>query len=285
MATEIPKVTLNNGIEMPILGFGVFQIPPEQTEQTALEALEAGYRALDTAASYGNEEAVGRAIAASGVPRDHLFVTTKLFIQKKPGEDSARRAIERSLQRLGLDYVDLFLIHQPLGDYYSAWRTLEEANRKGLAKAIGVSNFYPDRLIDLVGHNEVIPAVNQIETHPFFQRTADQDLMRKHGIQIESWGPFAEGKNDLFHNLVLMGIAAEHRKSVGQVVLRWLTQRGVIVIPKSVRPERMRENMDIFDFQLTDEQMTQIAGLDGGVSLFFDHRDPERVSWLNSRAE
>lgn len=285
MAAEIPKVTLNNGIEMPILGFGVFQIPPEQTEQTALEALEAGYRALDTAASYGNEEAVGRAIAASGVPRDDLFVTTKLFIQKKPGKDTARRAIERSLQRLGLDYVDLFLIHQPLGDYYSAWRTLEETNRKGLAKAIGVSNFYPDRLIDLVEHNEVIPAVNQIETHPFFQRTADQNLMRRHGIQIESWGPFAEGKNDLFHNLVLMGIAAEHRKSVGQVVLRWLTQRGVIVIPKSVRPERMRENMDIFDFQLTDEQMTQIAGLDGGVSLFFDHRDPERVSWLNSRAE
>ena len=285
MATEIPKVTLNNGIEMPILGFGVFQIPPEQTERTALAALEAGYRALDTAASYSNEEAVGRAIAASGVPRDDLFVTTKLFIQKKPGEDSARRAIERSLQRLGLDYVDLFLIHQPLGDYYSAWRTLEEANRKGLAKAIGVSNFYPDRLIDLVEHNEVIPAVNQIETHPFFQRTADQDLMRRHGIQIESWGPFGEGKNDLFRNLVLTGIGAEHAKSVGQVVLRWLTQRGVIVIPKSVRPERMRENMDIFDFQLTDEQMTQIAGLDGGVSLFFDHRDPERVSWLNRRAE
>ena len=285
MVNEIPKVTLNNGIEMPILGFGVFQIPPEQTEQTALEALEAGYRALDTAASYGNEEAVGRAIAASGVPRDDLFVTTKIFIQKKPGEDSARRAIERSLQRLSLDYVDLFLIHQPLGDYYSAWRMLEEANRKGLAKAIGVSNFYPDRLIDLVEHNDVIPAVNQIETHPFFQRTADQNLMRKHSIQIESWGPFAEGKNDLFSNPILMGIGAEYGKSVGQVVLRWLTQRGVVVIPKSVRPERMRENMNIFDFRLTDDQMTRIAGLDGGVSLFFDHRDPERVSWLNSRAE
>lgn len=285
MVTVIPKVALNNGIEMPILGFGVFQIPPEHTEQTALEALEAGYRALDTAASYGNEEAVGRAIAASGVPRDDLFITTKLFIQKKPGEDSARHAIERSLQRLRLDYVDLFLIHQPLGDYYSAWRMLEEANRKGLAKAIGVSNFYPDRLIDLVEHNEVVPAVNQIETHPFFQRTADHDLMRKHGIQIESWGPFAEGKNDLFSNPILTGIAADHRKSVGQVVLRWLTQRGVVVIPKSVRPERMRENMDIFDFQLTDDQMRRIAELDGGVSLFFDHRDPERVSWLNSRAE
>ena len=285
MVTLIPKVTLNNGIEMPILGFGVFQIPPEQTEKTALEAVEAGYRALDTAASYANEEAVGRAIEASGVPRDDLFVTTKLWIQKKPGEESARQAIARSLQRLRLDYVDLLLIHQPLGDYYSTWRAMEEANRKGLAKAIGVSNFYPDRLIDLVEHNDVVPAVNQIETHPFFQRTADQDLMREHGIQIESWGPFAEGKNDLFRNPILTGIGAEHGKSVGQVVLRWLTQRGVVVIPKSVRPERMRENMDIFDVQLTDEQMRQIAALDGGVSLFFDHRDPERVSWLNSRAE
>lgn len=281
----IPKVTLNNGIEMPILGFGVFQIPPEQTENTALEALEAGYRALDTAASYGNEEAVGRAIAARGVPREELFVTTKLWIQKRPGEESARQAIARSLQRLRLDYVDLLLIHQPLGDYYSTWRAMEQANRKGLAKAIGVSNFYPDRLIDLVEHNDVVPAVNQIETHPFFQRTADQDLMRKHGIQIESWGPFAEGKNDLFSNPILTGIGADHGKSVGQVVLRWLIQRGVVVIPKSVRPERMRENMDIFDFQLTAEQMARIAGLDGGVSLFFDHRDPERVSWLNSRAE
>ena len=285
MVTVIPKVTLNNGIEMPILGFGVFQIPPEQTEKTALDALEAGYRALDTAASYGNEEAVGRAISASGVPRDDLFVTTKLWIQKKPGEESARQAIARSLQRLRLDYVDLLLIHQPLGDYYSTWRAMEEANRKGLTKAIGVSNFYPDRLIDLVEHNDVVPAVNQIETHPFFQRTSDQDLMRKHGIQIESWGPFAEGKNDLFSNPILTGIGADHGKSVGQVVLRWLIQRGVVVIPKSVRPERMRENMDIFDFELTDEQIKRIAGLDGGVSLFFDHRDPERVSWLNSRAE
>lgn len=285
MVRVTPNVTLNNGVAMPMLGFGVFQIPPEQTEQVVLNALEAGYRALDTAASYGNEGAVGRAIAASGVPRHDLFVTTKLWIQKRPGEESAREAIARSLQRLRLDHVDLLLIHQPLGDYYSTWRAMEEANRKGLAKAIGVSNFYADRLIDLVEHNEVIPAVNQLETHPFFQRSADQDIMRKHGIQIESWGPFAEGKNDLFKNPTLMGIAAQHGKSVGQVVLRWLTQRGVVVIPKSVRPERMRENMNIFDFQLTDEQMARIAGLDGGVSLFFDHRDPERVSWLNSRAE
>ena len=285
MTNKIPAITLNNGVEMPILGFGVFQIPAEHTEQTVIHALEAGYRALDTAASYGNEEAVGRAIVSSGIPRDELFVTTKLWIQKRLGEESVRRAFEVSLQRLGVDYVDLYLIHQPLGDYYSAWRAMEHINREGLAKAIGVSNFYPDRLVDLVEHNEITPAVDQIETHPFFQRTADQELMREHGIQMESWGPFAEGKNNLFTNPVLTQIAAEHDKSVGQVVLRWLTQRGIVVIPKSVRPERMRENMDIFDFELTDEEMTGIAGLDTGSSLFFDHRDPAMVSWLNSRAE
>jgi 2,5-diketo-D-gluconate reductase A len=282
---EIPTVTLNNGVEMPILGFGVFQIPADDTEQTVLHAFEAGYRALDTAASYGNEEAVGRAIAASGMPRDELFITTKLWVQKQPGEDSARQAFETSLQRLGLDHVDLYLIHQPLGDYYSAWRAMQDLNREGLARAIGVANFYPDRLVDLVEHNEITPAVNQIETHPFFQRTADQELMREHAIQIESWGPFAEGRNDLFTNPLLSEIGTAHGKSVGQVVLRWLTQRGVIVIPKSVRPERMRENIDIFDFQLTDEEMTRIAGLDTGASLFFDHRDPASVSRLNSRAE
>ena len=282
---SVPSLTLNNGVEMPILGFGVFQIPAEETEQTVLDALEAGYRALDTAASYGNEEAVGRAIASSGIPRGDLFVTTKLWIQQQAGEEGARRAFEASLQRLGLDYVDLYLIHQPLGDYYSSWRAMQTINRDGLAKAIGVANFYPDRLVDLVDHNEIIPAVNQIETHPFFQRTADQELMRERGIQIESWGPFAEGKNDLFSNPLLSEIGAAHGKSVGQVVLRWLTQRGVIVIPKSVRPERQRENIDIFDFQLTDEQMTSIASLDTGASLFFDHRDPAMVTRLNSRAE
>jgi 2,5-diketo-D-gluconate reductase A len=285
MSNEIPTITLNNGVEMPILGFGVFQIPAEETEQAVLHALGAGYRALDTAASYGNEEPVGRAIAASGLPRDELFVTTKLWIQKRGGEESARRAFEASLHRLGLDYVDLYLIHQPLGDYYSAWRAMQEINREGLAEAIGVANFYPDRLVDLVEHNEITPAVNQIETHPFFQRAADQELMRELGIQIESWGPFAEGRNDLFTNPLLSEIGAAHSKSVGQVVLRWLTQRGVVVIPKSVRPERMRENIDIFDFELTDEEMTRIAGLDTGASLFFDHRDPAMVSRLNSRAE
>ena len=285
MTTEIRTITLNNGVEMPIIGFGVFQVPPEQTEQTVVHALETGYRALDTAASYGNEEAVGRAIASSGIPREELFVTTKLWIQKRPGEESVRRAFETSLQRLSLDYVDLYLIHQPLGDYYSAWRAMQDLNREGLAKVVGVANFYPDRLIDLIQHNEMTPAVNQIETHPFFQRAADQELMREHGVQIESWGPFAEGKNDLFSNPVLSEIAVAHGKSVGQVVLRWLTQRGVVVIPKSVRPERIRENIDIFDFDLTAEQMARVAALDTGASLFFDHRDPAMVTWLNSRAE
>lgn len=285
MTNDTPTVILNNGVEMPILGFGVFQIPAEETEQTVVHALEAGYRALDTAASYGNEEAVGRAIAASEIPRAELFVTTKLWIQKQPREERARRAFDASLQRLGLDYVDLYLIHQPLGDYYSAWRAMQDINRDGLARAIGVANFYPDRLVDLVDHNEIIPAINQIETHPFFQRTADQELMRERGIQIESWGPFAEGRNDLFSSPLLSEIGAAHGKSVGQVVLRWLTQRDVVVIPKSVRPERQRENFDIFDFQLTDDQMTRIAGLDTGASLFFDHRDPAMVSRLNSRAD
>ena len=285
MTDDIPAVTLNNDVQMPILGFGVFQIPAEQTEQTVIHALEAGYRSLDTAASYGNEEAVGRAIASSGIPRADLFVTTKLWIQRQSGEEPARRAFEASLQRLRLDYVDLYLIHQPLGDYYSSWRAMQTLAREGLAKAIGVANFYPDRLVDLLEHNEIVPAVNQIETHPFFQRTADQELMREHGIQIESWGPFAEGRNDLFSNPLLSEIGASHSKSIGQIVLRWLTQRGVVVIPKSVRPERQRENIDIFDFELTDEQMTRIAGLDSGASLFFDHRDPAMVSSLNNRAD
>ena len=283
--SEVPNVTLNNGVEMPLIGFGVFQVPPEETDDVVLHALEAGYRALDTAASYRNEEAVGRAIASSGIPRDELFVTTKLWIQKRPGEESVRQAFEASLQRLGLDYVDLYLIHQPLGDYYSAWRAMQDLNRQGLAKAIGVANFYPDRLVDLIEHNEVTPAVNQIETHPFFQRTTDQKLMGQHGVQIESWGPFAEGRNDLFSNPVLSEIGAAHGKSVGQVVLRWLTQRGVVIIPKSVRPERMRENIDISDFDLTAEEMARVAALDTGASLFFDHRDPAMVTRLNSRAE
>jgi 2,5-diketo-D-gluconate reductase A len=279
--TPTPTITLNNGVEMPVLGFGVYQIPAEQTEQAVSDALAAGYRSLDTAAAYQNEEPVGRAIAASGVPRDELFVTTKLWIQDV-GEGNARRAFEASLKRLGLDYVDLYLIHQPFGDYYTSWREMQELNRERAAKAIGVSNFYPDRLIDLISHNEVTPAVNQIETHPFNQRVADQAVMREHGVQHESWGPFAEGQNDIFSNPVVSEIGAAHGKSVAQVILRSLIQRDVIVIPKSVRPERMAENIDVFDFELSDDEMGRIAGLDTGTTQFFDHADPEWVSRLNS---
>ena len=278
---NIPTVKLNNGVEMPILGFGVFQIPAEQTEQAVLDALASGYRALDTAASYGNEEEVGRAIKASAIPREELFITTKMWIQD--GEEQARRAFENSLGRLGLDYLDLYLIHQPLGDYYGSWRAMSEFNRQGLARAIGVSNFYPDRLVDLIDHNQITPAVDQIECHPFFQRTKEQELMRERRVQIESWGPFAEGRNNLFSDPTLTEIGAAHGKSVAQVVLRWLIQRNVVVVQKSVRPERMRENIDVFDFQLTDQEMAQIAGMDRGESLFFDHRDPAMVTQLGSR--
>jgi 2,5-diketo-D-gluconate reductase A len=235
-------VTLNNGVEMPILGFGVFQIPDEETQAAVEAALDAGYRHLDTAASYLNEEAVGLAIKNSGLARDELFITTKLWIQHAPAgsvQDDTKRAFDNSLRRLGLDYVDLYLIHQPLGDYYSEWRAMQELHQDGLARAIGVSNFHLDRLVDLIDHNEIVPAVNQIETHPFHQRAADQAMMRERSVQIESWGPFAEGKNNLFTNPLLSSIADAHGKSVAQVVLRWLIQRDVVVIPKSVRPERI----------------------------------------------
>jgi 2,5-diketo-D-gluconate reductase A len=270
--TTTPTVTLKNGVEMPILGFGVFQVPPDQTEAAVGAALEAGYRSLDTAAAYLNEEEVGRAIKASGIPREELFVTTKLWIQDAR-EGSAKSAFETSLDQLGLDYVDLYLIHQPFGDYYGSWRAMERLNREGLARAIGVSNFYPDRLVDLIEHNEIVPAVDQIECHPFFQRTADQELMRERGVQIESWGPLAQGRNNLFSDPTLSEIGTAHGKSVAQVVLRWLTQRDVVVIPRSVRPERMHENFDVFDFELTADEMARIAGLDTGASLFLDHRD------------
>ncbi|CAM3853993.1 aldo/keto reductase [Smaragdicoccus niigatensis] len=279
----LQSVTLSNGVEMPILGFGVFQIPPGQTQATVEAALEVGYRHLDTAAAYQNEEAVGAAIAASGIPRDELFVTTKLWIQHAPTgsvEDDSRRSFDNSLRRLGLDYVDLYLIHQPFGDVYSEWRALQQLNKEGLARAIGVSNFYPDRLVDLIDHNEIAPTVNQVETHPFFQRESDQALMKERGVQIESWGPFAEGRNNIFSDPVLGAIGESHGKSIAQVVLRWLVQREVVVIPKSVRKDRMAENFDIFDFTLTDDQLAQIATLDTGVSLFFDHREPTMVGRL-----
>lgn len=267
---------------MPVIGFGVFQIPPDETEEAVANALEVGYRHFDTASSYQNEEAVGRAVRKSGIRRNELFITTKLFIQE-PGEDNAKAAFERSLERLGLDHVDLYLIHQPLGDYYSFWRAMEQLHADGLTRAIGVSNFYPDRLVDLIEHNVVTPAVNQIETHPFFQRHADHQLMVEHGVQMEAWGGFAEGRNDLFTDPTLTAIGDGYDKSVAQVVLRWLIQREVVVIPKSVRRDRMEQNLEVFDFALTDEEMARIATMDTGASLFFDHRDPAMVSWLNGR--
>jgi 2,5-diketo-D-gluconate reductase A len=273
-------VTLNNGVQIPILGFGVYQIPPDQTEQAVAHALEVGYRHIDTAAAYQNEQTVGRAIKNSNIPRSDLFITTKLWIQDAPGEANTRTAFERSLERLGLDYLDLYLIHQPLGDYYSYWRAMQDLHQQGLIKAIGVSNFYPDRLVDLIDHNDLTPAVNQIETHPFFQRQDYEQLMQARGVQIESWGPFAEGRSNLFADPTLSRIAESHGKTVAQVVLRWLIQRPVVAIPKSVQPHRIAQNFEIFDFELSADEMARIASLDTGSSLFFDHRDPEMVSSL-----
>jgi len=275
-------VTLNNGVEMPVLGFGVFQVPDgDDCEKAVSTALEVGYRSIDTAAAYGNEEAVGRAIRASGVPRDELFITTKLWVQDA-SEAAATRAFETSLAKLGLHRLDLYLIHQPFGDYYGAWRAMEALLEQGRVRAIGVSNFYPDRLVDLILHNRVTPQVNQVEVHPFFQRADYQELMDARGVRIESWGPFAEGRNGLFTNPVLAGIGDAHGKSVAQVVLRWLTQRGVVAIPKSVHPERIAENFASLDFRLTEEEMAAIAGLDTGASLFFDHRDVDAALRLSA---
>ena len=282
---QVPNVTLNNGVEIPILGFGVYQIEPDGTQAAVESALAAGYRHIDTAAAYGNEVEVGRAIAASGIAREELFVTTKLWPQQAaPGtvEDATKRAFEASTTRLGLDYLDLYLIHQPFADVYAQWRAMTELAGSGAVRAIGVSNFYNDRLVDLIRHNEIAPAVNQVETHPFFQRVADQEFMAGRGVAIESWGPFAEGRHDIFANPLLSDIGEAHGKSVAQVILRWLIQRGVIVIPKSVRPERMAENLDVFDFTLTDEQMASIATLDTGASAFFDHRDAGMAELLGT---
>ncbi len=276
------KVKLNNGIEMPILGFGVFQIPDEkECEQSVYEAIQAGYRLIDTAAAYMNEEAVGKAIKRSGVPREELFITTKLWIQDA-GYENAKKAFEKSLKKLQLDYLDLYLIHQPFGDVYGSWRAMEELYEQGKTRAIGVSNFYPDRLIDLIVHNKIVPVVNQIETHPFHQQIEIQKFLQENGVQLQSWGPFAEGKNNLFQNELLQSIGRKYKKSVAQVVLHWLIQRNIVVIPKSVRKERIIENFNVFDFELTPEDMESIATLDTGASLFLDHRNPETVKWLGT---
>lgn len=275
-------VKLNNGVEMPILGFGVYQIPdPEACEQAVYDALMAGYRSIDTAAAYENEEAVGRAIRRSGIPREELFITTKLWISDA-GYESAKKAFEESMLKLGLKYLDLYLIHQPFGDVYGSWRAMEELYKEGRIRAIGVSNFYPDRLADLILHNEIAPAVNQVETHPFHQQTAAAEFMRSKGVQIESWAPFAEGRNGLFSNELLLKIAAKHGKTVTQVVLRWLIQRDVVCIPKSVHKERIAENFDVFGFELGDDDMAVIATLDRPESSFLNHRDPEIVEWLSN---
>jgi 2,5-diketo-D-gluconate reductase A len=277
------KVILNNGVEMPILGFGVFQIQdPNECEQSVYDAIMAGYRLIDTAASYLNEEAVGRAIKRSGVPREELFITTKLWVQDA-GYESTKKAFARSLERLQLDYLDLYLIHQPFGDVYGSWRAMEELYREGKIRAIGVSNFQMDRLVDLIIHNEVIPAINQVETHPFCQQIESAKLMKENNVQIQSWGPFAEGKNNMFKNEILVSIAKKYNKSVAQVILRWLTKRGVVAIPKSVRKERIIENFNIFDFDLRQEDMERIATLDTKNSLFFSHNDPEIVKWIGTR--
>ncbi len=276
-------VKLNNGIEMPILGFGVFQVPDlEECEKSVLEAIETGYRLIDTAASYGNESAVGNAIKKCGVRREDLFVTTKVWIQRNGYEDT-KKAFENSLNKLQLEYLDLYLMHQPYGDVYGTWRAMEDLYKEGKIKAIGVSNFHPDRLIDLIIHNEIVPAINQIETHPFNQQTDTQIFLQENKVQIESWAPFAEGKNGMFTNELLMKIGNKYGKSIAQVVLRWLTQRGVVAIPKSVRKERMEENFNIFDFELSAEEMEIIKTLDTKTSSFFDHRDPVMVKWLGER--
>ncbi|NTW90781.1 MAG: aldo/keto reductase [Erysipelotrichaceae bacterium] len=272
-------VTLNNGLKMPILGFGVFQIPKEDTEKCVLDAIEVGYRLFDTAQSYGNERAVGNAIKASGLDRSEFFITTKLWISEM-GYEKAKKSIEGSLERLQMDYLDLLLIHQPFGDYYGTYRAMEELYNEGKLKAIGVSNFYSDRLIDLIKFNKVIPMVNQVETHPFHQQVEANEIMKKYGVQIQAWAPFAEGKNDLFGNETLVEIGKKYNKSAAQVTLRYLIQRGISVLPKSVKKERMQQNFEVFDFELNQEDMDAILKLDQPVSSFFDHADPAMVERL-----
>ena len=277
------QVQLNNGLRIPLLGFGVFQITDAaQCEQCVVDAIQVGYRHIDTAASYLNEEAVGRGIRRSGVHREELFVTSKLWIQGN-GYEGTKLALERSLKRLQLEYLDLYLIHQPFGDVYGEWRAMEEAYRAGTVKAIGVANFHPDRIMDLMIHNKVVPAVNQIEVNPFNQQIETQTFLQANNVQTEAWAPFAEGRNNIFTNPLLLGIAGKHKRSVAQVILRWVAQRGIVVLAKSVRKDRMAENLAVLDFALDPEDMTAIATLDTKTSSFFDHRDPDKVKWLGMR--
>jgi 2,5-diketo-D-gluconate reductase A len=276
-------VVLNNGVEMPILGFGVFQVKDlAECERSVVDAIHTGYRLIDTAASYENEEAVGKAIKRSGVARGDLFITTKLWIQSN-GYEGTKKAFEDSLKRLQLNHLDLYLIHQPFGDVYGEWRAMQDLYKEGRIRAIGVSNFHPDRLIDLIIHNEMLPAVNQIETHPFHQQIESQQFLQQNNVQMESWGPFAEGKNNIFQNDLLGSIARQYNKTIAQVILRWLMQRGVVAIPKSVRKERMEENFNVFNFELSAEDMEAIKMLDTKKTAFFDHRDPFMVKWLGER--
>lgn len=276
-------VTLNNGIAMPLLGYGVFQIPDlAECERSVIDAIAAGYRLLDTATSYMNEVAVGEGIKNSGVARGDLFITSKLWVQDT-GYEATTTAIEKSLQRLQLDYLDLYLIHQPFGDVHGSWRAMEDAYRAGKLRAIGVSNFQPDRLMDLIAFNQVKPAVNQVEVNPFHQQDESLKFMQENGVQAEAWAPFAEGRNKLFQNVVLADIAARHNKSIGQVILRWLLQRQVVALAKTTRRERMAENLDVFDFQLDSEDVARIATLETATSSFFSHRDPAIVKWMSER--
>lgn len=275
-------VKLNNGVEMPILGFGVFQVTDlKECENSVLQAIETGYRLIDTAAIYMNETAVGNAIKTSGVEREELFITTKLWVDDT-GYEKTKAALEKSLNKLQLDYLDLYLIHQPYSDVHGSWRAMEELYKEGKVKAIGVSNFHPDSVMDIITFNDIVPVVNQIETHPFNQQIETQMFLGENGIQLESWGPFAEGKNNIFSNEMLISIGNKYHKSVAQVILRWLTQRGIVAIPKSVNKERIEQNFNSLDFELTIEDMESIVKLDMKTTSFFDHRDPAMVKWLGN---